>query len=90
VRGVLGDGDTLVVTRLVRLGHSLRDLANVAHEIEETGANLKVMAQAVDTCIAAGRAFFGVLAVFAGSRQARAPSGRWKTRPPLGPPASGR
>jgi DNA invertase Pin-like site-specific DNA recombinase len=65
VLGVLGDGDTLVVTRLDRLGRSLRDLANVAHEIDEAGANLKVLDQAVDTSTAAGRAFFGMLAVFA-------------------------
>jgi DNA invertase Pin-like site-specific DNA recombinase len=65
VLGVLGDGDTLVVTRLDRLGRSLRDLANVAHEIEEAGANLKVIEQSVDTSTAAGRAFFGMLAVFA-------------------------
>jgi DNA invertase Pin-like site-specific DNA recombinase len=62
---VLGEGDTLVVTRLDRLGRSLRDLANVAHEIDEAGANLKVLEQAVDTSTAAGRAFFGMLAVFA-------------------------
>jgi DNA invertase Pin-like site-specific DNA recombinase len=43
VLGVLGNGDTFVVTRLDRLGRSLRDLANVAHEIEEGGANLKVL-----------------------------------------------
>jgi DNA invertase Pin-like site-specific DNA recombinase len=65
VLGVLGDGDTLVVTRLDRLGRSLRDLADVAHEIEEAGANLKVLEQSVDTSTAAGRAFFGMLAVFA-------------------------
>jgi DNA invertase Pin-like site-specific DNA recombinase len=63
--GVLGDSDTLVVTRLDRLGRSLRDLANVAHEIDEAGANLKVLEQSVDTSTAAGRAFFGMLAVFA-------------------------
>jgi DNA invertase Pin-like site-specific DNA recombinase len=65
VLGVLGDGDTLVVTRLDRLGRSLRDLANVAHEIEQAGGNLKVLEQSVDTSTAAGRAFFGMLAVFA-------------------------
>jgi DNA invertase Pin-like site-specific DNA recombinase len=36
----LGDGDTFIVTRLDRLGRSLRDLANVAHEIEEAGDNV--------------------------------------------------
>ena len=50
---------------LDRLGRSLRDLANIAHEIEEAGAHLKVIEQHVDTSTAAGRAFFGMLSVFA-------------------------
>ncbi len=62
---VLTKGDTLVVTRLDRLGRSMRDLANIVHEIEETGANLRVIEQSVDTGTSAGRAFFGMLAVFA-------------------------
>jgi DNA invertase Pin-like site-specific DNA recombinase len=65
VLSVLGKDDALVVTRLDRLGRSLRDLANIAHEIEEAGAHLKVLEQSVDTSSAAGRAFFGMLAVFA-------------------------
>jgi DNA invertase Pin-like site-specific DNA recombinase len=65
VLAVLGSGDALVVTRLDRLGRSLRDLANIAHEIEEAGAHLKVIEQHVDTSTAAGRAFFGMLSVFA-------------------------
>lgn len=62
---VLTTGDTLVVLRLDRLGRSLRDLANIAHEIEEFGAHLRVIEQNVDTSTSAGRAFFGMLAVFA-------------------------
>ena len=62
---VLMKGDTLVVTRLDRLGRSLRDLANIAHEIEQVGAHLRVIEQSVDTATSAGRAFFGMLAVFA-------------------------
>ena len=62
---VLTRGDTLVVTRLDRLGRSLRDLANITHEIEMAGANLRVIEQSVDTGTSAGRAFFGMLAVFA-------------------------
>ena len=62
---VLGESDTLVVTRLDRLGRSLRDLSNIAHEIETAGASLKVIEQHVDTSTSAGRAFFGMLAVFA-------------------------
>ena len=62
---VLSKGDTLVVTRLDRLGRSLRDLANIAHEIELADAHLRVVEQSVDTATSAGRAFFGMLAVFA-------------------------
>ena len=65
VLSILGTGDALVVTRLDRLGRSLRDLANIAHEIEQAGAHLKVLEQSVDTSSAAGRAFFGMLATFA-------------------------
>ena len=62
---VLVKGDTLVVTRLDRLGRSLRDLANITHEVEQSGAHLRVIVQSVDTATSAGRAFFGMLAVFA-------------------------
>jgi|SRR5262245_31323726 len=62
---ILGKGDTLVVKRLDRLGRSLKDLADIAHEIEKAGANLKVLEQPVDTSTSAGRAFFGMLATFA-------------------------
>jgi len=65
VLSVLGEGDALVVTRLDRLGRSMRDLANIAHEIEQAGAYLKVIEQSVDTSTATGRAFYGMLAVFA-------------------------
>jgi len=75
---LLGDGDTLVVTRLDRLSRSIRDLANIAHEIEEAGANLKVLEQQVYTSTSAGCAFFGMLAVFAAldRRAPRAQAGR--------------
>ncbi len=62
---VLMKGDTLITTRLDRLGRSLRDLANIAHELEEKGVALRVIEQAVDTATSAGKAFFGMLAVFA-------------------------
>ena len=65
VLSVLGEGDALVVTRLDRLGRSFRDLANIAHEIEQAGAYLKVLEQGVDTSSAAGRAFYGMSATFA-------------------------
>ncbi len=62
---VLSERDHLVVTRLDRLGRSMRDLANIAYEIEKAGASLTVLDQAVDTATSAGKAFFGMLAVFA-------------------------
>ena len=62
---VLTKGDTLVVTRLDRLGRSMPDLANIVHEVEEVGAHLRVIEQSVDTGTSEGRAFFGMLAVFA-------------------------
>jgi DNA invertase Pin-like site-specific DNA recombinase len=65
VLSILREGDALVVTRLDRLGRSIRDLANIAHEIEQAGAHLKVIEQSVDTSTAGGRAFYGMLAVFA-------------------------
>ena len=46
---VLTMGDTLVVTRLDRLGRSLRDLAISAHEIKPTGAALRRLEQSVST-----------------------------------------
>ena len=65
VLAVLGADDTLAVTRLDRLGRSLLDLANIADEIAQAGAHLRVVEQAVDTSTPAGRAFFGMLATFA-------------------------
>lgn len=65
VLAALGQGDALVVTRLDRLGRSLRDLANIAEEISQSGAHLVVTEQSVDTSTSAGRAFFGMLATFA-------------------------
>jgi DNA invertase Pin-like site-specific DNA recombinase len=62
---ILSPGDVLVVTRLDRLGRSMRDLANIAHELQEKGAALRVLEQSVDTSTSAGRAFFGMLATFA-------------------------
>ncbi len=42
------------MTRLERLGRSLRDLANIAHEIESSGASLRVLEQSVDSATSAG------------------------------------
>jgi DNA invertase Pin-like site-specific DNA recombinase len=61
----LRKGDTLVVTRIDRLARSLRDLQNMVHELRERGVHLKCTEQPVDTSTAAGKAFLGMLGVFA-------------------------
>lgn len=88
------EGDTLVVTRIDRLARSLNDLLRVAERLQEKGANLRALEQPVDTSTASGRAFFGMLGVFAqfetelrkerqmeGIAKAKA-EGRYRGRPP--------
>ncbi|HEY7552922.1 MAG TPA: recombinase family protein [Hyphomicrobiaceae bacterium] len=58
-------GDTLVVTRIDRLARSLRDLQNLVHELQEKGVYLKATEQPIDTSTPAGKAFLGMLGVFA-------------------------
>ena len=63
--GFIRKGDTLMVTKIDRLARSLRDLQNIVHELEERGIALKALDQPVDTSTAAGKAFLGMLGVFA-------------------------
>lgn len=56
--------DTLVVTRLDRLGRSVIDLHSIVEKLQSKGANLRVLEQAVDTTTLSGKAFFGMLSVF--------------------------
>lgn len=58
-------GDKLVVTRLDRLARSLRDLQNIAHELNEREVDLIVLEQAIDTSTAEGRLFFNMLGAIA-------------------------
>ena len=58
-------GDTVVVTRVDRLARSIGDLAAIVREIESKGAALKATEQPIDTSTAAGKAFLGMLGVFA-------------------------
>lgn len=58
-------GDTLVVTKLDRLGRSVRDLIDLVVRIEKLGLDFVVLHQHIDTSTAAGRAFFQMVAVFA-------------------------
>jgi DNA invertase Pin-like site-specific DNA recombinase len=54
------------VTRVDRLARSLKDLQDIVHELEAKGVALRCTEQPVDTTGgAAGRAFLGMLGVFA-------------------------
>ncbi len=57
--------DTLVVTKLDRLGRSAADLHAIAQQLQKKGVNLRVLDQSIDTSTSAGRALFGMIAVFA-------------------------
>ena len=59
------EGDTLVFTKIDRLARSARDLQNFAYDLAEKGVSLLALDQAIDTRTPHGKAFFGMLAVFA-------------------------
>lgn len=61
----LRTGDTLVVTRTDRLARSVADLSDIVRELQRRGANLRATEQPIDTGSAAGKAFLGMLSVFA-------------------------
>ncbi|ERP98384.1 resolvase [Labrenzia sp. C1B10] len=61
----LREGDTLMVTRIDRLARSIGDLQDIVRELQERGVDLQATEQPIDTKSAAGRAFLGMLGVFA-------------------------
>ncbi len=63
--GQLRDGDSLMITRLDRLGRSTKDLLNLVTRLNETNVNLVVLEQNIDTASAEGRLFFTMIAAFA-------------------------
>jgi len=65
VRQMLRQGDTLVVTRMDRLGRSAKDLLNIVSELEERGVNLEIVEQRIDTKTPEGKMFFTMVAAFA-------------------------
>jgi DNA invertase Pin-like site-specific DNA recombinase len=58
-------GDVLVVTKLDRLARSVADLSKIVETLMEKGASLRVLNANIDTATATGRAFLGMLGVFA-------------------------
>src|SRR5258708_3032677 len=58
----LGEGDTVIVTRLDRLARSTRDLLNILHAIAKSGATFKSLADAwADTTTPHGRLMVTIL-----------------------------
>src|SRR5262245_10296203 len=58
-------GDVLIITRIDRLGRNVLDLHTIVSKLQEKGVELKATEQPIDTSHAAGKAFFGMLTVFA-------------------------
>jgi DNA invertase Pin-like site-specific DNA recombinase len=65
VLAFLRRGDTLTVTKIDRLARSIADLSTIVRELESKGVALKATDQPIDTSTAAGKAFLGMLGVFA-------------------------
>lgn len=58
-------GDQLVVTKLDRLGRSLEHLIELSARLQDTGVDLVVLDQGIDTATAVGRMFFQILGAIA-------------------------
>ena len=58
----LRPGDSLVITRLSRAGRSLRNLLDIAADLDRRGINLVVLKQQIDTTTPAGRLVFHFMA----------------------------
>lgn len=59
------EGDTLVITRLDRLGRSVLHLCQISAVLEAKGVALKVLEQSIDTATNEGRLLFNMLAAVA-------------------------
>jgi len=65
MREQLRSGDTIVITRLDRLGRSTKDLLNLVSDLQDLGVNLEVLEQNINTSSPEGKLFFTLVASFA-------------------------
>ena len=65
MKDVLREGDTIVITRLDRLGRSTKDLLNLVSDLKDQGVNLEVIEQSINTSTPEGKLFFTLVASFA-------------------------
>ncbi|MFF0777111.1 recombinase family protein [Streptomyces sp. NPDC003720] len=59
------EGDEFVITKLDRLGRSLKNLIELSEQLNERGINLIVLNQKIDTSTPQGRMFFHILGAVA-------------------------
>lgn len=64
-RKALRSGDTLVITRLDRMGRSLKNLLEISAWLDKKGVSLMVLDQQIDTSTSTGRLMFQMLGVVA-------------------------
>ena len=65
IKDIVREGDTLVVWRLDRLGRSIKDLIEWVHWLEQEGAGLKSLQEAIDTTSTGGKLTFHIFAALA-------------------------
>jgi len=62
---MIDQGDKLVVWKLDRLARNMNDLTNIMEKLNSKGASFEILDQKIDTATASGKAFIGMLGVFA-------------------------